>query len=518
MNLGRYVSRSAKYYRDTPALIFDQKRITYEQLDRRTNRLAHGLLGLGLQKGDRVAIYSGNRPEIAETEVACYKAGLVRVPINARLSPQEATGILNNSEARAIVVDAPHLEPLLAGTKELESLKHFIAVDPCGSGTIDYEGFLADSREDFPDVEMDLNDLAVLTYSSGTTGKLKGIMQSYGNRMAMIRKGLMFPEVKIKSGEIFIHVGPLTHVSGMLLMPTFFLGATNLILHRLDVELLLETFQRERANYIMLVPAMINILLAHPKTTQYDLSSMKAIFYGAAPISPPRVQQAIDVFGPILVQGYGMSETTSFVTVLTAADHVEALKNNPARLASCGRPFFETEVKVVNEEGKEVMPGEMGEITARGLDIMQGYYRDPELTRQTIRNGWIHSGDMAKVDEEGFIYIVDRKTEMIISGGFNVYPSEVEQVIYKHPAILEVCVLGVPDEKWGEAIKAVVVLKQGATLTEEELVNHCAQFLGGFKKPRSVDFVTELPKNPNGKIARRQVKEKYWAGKERRVN
>jgi acyl-CoA synthetase (AMP-forming)/AMP-acid ligase II len=263
---------------------------------------------------------------------------------------------------------------------------------------------------------------------------------------------------------------------------------------------------------------MINIILAHPKTIQYDLSSMKAIFYGAAPISPPRVQQAIDVFGPILVQGYGMSETTSFVTVLTAADHVEALKNNPGRLGSCGRPFFETEVKVVNEEGKEVVPGEMGEITARGADIMQGYYRDPELTRQTIRDGWIHSGDMAKVDEEGFIYIVDRKTEMIISGGFNVYPSEVEQVIYKHPAVLEVCVLGVPDEKWGEAIKAAVVLKQGATLTEEELVNHCAQFLGGFKKPRSVDFVTELPKNPNGKIARRLVKDKYWAGKERRVN
>jgi len=397
-------------------------------------------------------------------------------------------------------------------------LKHFLAVDPSDSGTIDYEGLLAKSREDFPEVEVDLNDLAVLTYSSGTTGKLKGIMQSYGNRMAMIRKGLMFPEVKIKSGEIFIHVGPLTHVSGMLLMPTFFLGTTNLILHRLDVELLLETFQREKANYIMLVPAMINILLAYPKTTQYDLSSMKAIFYGAAPISPPRVQQAIDVFGPILVQGCGMSETTSFVTVLTAADHVEALKNNPARLGSCGRPFFETEVKVVNEEGKEVVPGEMGEITARGLDIMQGYYRDAELTRQTIRNGWIHSGDMAKVDEEGFIYIVDRKTEMIISGGFNVYPSEVEQVIDKHPAVLEVCVLGVPDEKWGEAIKAVVVLKQGTMLTEEELVNHCARFLGGFKKPRSVDFVTELPKNPNGKIARRQVKEKYWTGKERRVN
>jgi acyl-CoA synthetase (AMP-forming)/AMP-acid ligase II len=180
MNLGRYISRSAKYYRDTAALIFDQKRITYEQLDRRTNRLARGLLGLGLQKGDRVAIYCGNRPEIAETEVACYKAGLVRVPINARLSPQEATGILNNSEAKAIVVDALHLDPLLAGRKELERLKYFVCLDPSGSGPMDYEELLGKSREDFPEVEVELGDLAVLTYSSGTTGTLKGSMQSYG--------------------------------------------------------------------------------------------------------------------------------------------------------------------------------------------------------------------------------------------------------------------------------------------------------------------------------------------------
>jgi len=213
-----------------------------------------------------------------------------------------------------------------------------------------------------------------------------------------------------------------------------------------------------------------------------------------------------------------MSETTSFVTVLTATDHTKALQQNPARLSSCGRPVFDTEVRVVNEEGQEAASGEIGEITARGADIMKGYYRDEELTGKTIVDGWIHSGDMARVDDEGYLYIVDRKTDMIITGGFNVYPSEIEKVLYKHPAVMEACAIGVPDDKWGEAIKALVVLKKGRAATEEEIMGHCRESLSAYKKPQSVEFVAELPKNPNGKIARRSVRERFWAGKDRRVN
>jgi acyl-CoA synthetase (AMP-forming)/AMP-acid ligase II len=518
MNLGRYITRSAKYFSGQPAMIFEGKKISYEELDKRTNRLARGFYALGMEKGDRVAIQAWNRPEIAETEVACYKAGMVRIPINARLSPAETSGILNNAEVQTILADRQHLEPLLETRQSLETVRNFIDLDGALPGAQSFEKFLANSRDEGLEVEVGAEDLAVLTYSSGTTGKLKGIMQSFGNRMAMIRKALMFPEVRIRPGDTFIHVGPITHVSGMLLMPLFFTGGCNLILNRFDLDMLLETIQREKVNYTMVVPAMINFLLAYPKVTQYKFDSLKAIFYGAAPIAPARVEQAIDLFGPILFQGYGMSETTSFVTVLTAGEHIAALKNNPGRLGSCGRPVFETEVRVVNEKGAEVSPGEMGEITARGPDIMQGYYKDPELTGKTVVNGWIQSGDMAKVDEEGYIYIVDRKTEMIISGGFNIYPSEIEQVLYRHPAVLEACVLGVPDDKWGEAIKAVVVLKKGESATGEALIEHCRAALSSYKKPKSVDFVAELPKNPNGKIARKTVKEKYWAGKERRVN
>jgi len=518
MNLGRYISRSASHFRSSTALIFEDRKYTYEELDRRTNRLAQGFFTLGLKRGDRVAIQSWNRPEIVETEVACYKAGMVRIPINARLSAAEAIEILNNAEVKAFITDQKHGEAILSHGGALETVKQFICLDAPLEGKINYEALLAASSDALPDVEVELDDLAVLTYSSGTTGKLKGIMQSYGNRLAMIRKALMFPEVRLRRGDIFVHVGPITHASGMLLMPVMFTGACNVIIRRFDVQMLLETIQRERVNYTMLVPAMIHMILAHPGVRQYDLSSLKGIFYGAAPISPAVVEQAIALFGPILSQGYGMSETTSFVSILTASEHLDALKRCPERLSSCGRPVFDTEVRVVDEEGRDVKTGEMGEIIARGPDIMQGYYKDPELTAETIKNGWIHSSDMAKVDDEGYIYIVDRKKDMIISGGFNVYPSEVENVLYTHPAVFEACVLAVPDEKWGEAIKAVVVLKPGAQVTAEELIAHCEQFLSSFKKPRSVDFAPELPKNPNGKIAKRLIKDFYWAGKERRVN
>ncbi len=518
MNLGRYVSRSAKYFSGRSAIIFEGRKISYEELDRTTNRLARGFYALGMERGDRVAVQAWNRPEIAQAEVACYKAGMVRVPINARVSPSETAGILNNAEVKTVIADRQHLEPLLENRGSLETVRHFVALDGSGEGILSLDKVMAENSDQGFSVEVSLDDLAVLTYSSGTTGKLKGIMQSCGNRMAMIRKALMFPEVRIRPGDTVLHVGPISHVSGMLLMPLFFSGGCNLILNRFDMDMLLETIQREKVNYTMVVPAMINFLLAYPKVTQYRFDSLKGIFYGAAPIPADRVRQAIDLFGPILIQGYGMSETTSFVTVLTASDHIEALEKNPGRLGSCGRPVFDTEVRVVNEKGEEVSPGEIGEITARGPDIMQGYYKDPELTGKTIVDRWIYSGDMARVDEEGYIYIVDRKTEMIITGGFNVYPSEIEQVLYKHPAILEACVLGVPDDKWGEAIKAVVVLKQGQSATEEELIGYCKTLLSSFKKPQSVDFWKELPKNPNGKIARRSVKEKYWAGKERMVN
>jgi len=519
MNLGRYITRSAIYYPDSTALMYAGGSMPYRKLDSRTNQLAQGLLSLGLGKGGRVAIQTWNRPEVVEFEVACYKADIVRIPMNARLSEAETIHVLNDSQADAIITDASHGESLAKNNRKLKSVKYFIGLDQLHDGDISYEHLLAGSSEAAPDIEVEEDDLAVLAYTSGTTGKLKAIMQSYGNRMAMIRKACMIPGIKIEPGDVFAHVGPLTHSSGMLLMPVMYSAGCNLILGRFDVGVLLETIQLKKVNYMLLVPTIINMILSHPGVKDFDLSSLKGVFYGAAPMSITRIKQAMDLFGPILIQGYGMSETTSFSSILTAKDHVIALRdNNGSRLASCGRAVFESEVRVVSETGERVSPGQIGEIVVRGPDVMKGYYKEPELTKKTIKDSWIHSGDMAKVDEEGYIYIVDRKSDTIITGGFNVYPTEVEQILYSHPAVFEACVIGIPDEKWGEAVMAVVKLHQGAAVSGEDLIDYCRQSLASYKKPRFIDFVEELPKNPNGKIARRAVREGYWAHKERRVN
>lgn len=499
--------------------MYRDRRYSYAEFESRANRLAQGLIALGMPKGAHVAIQSWNRPEIVETEAACYKAGFVRIPINARLSSAETRYVLDNSEARVFIADSVHMQPVLENLEDLPALECLLCIDRTPGGTSSYEDLLGRAADTSPETEVEPDELAVLSYSSGTTGKLKAVMQSYGNRTAMIRKTFMIPGIKIEPGDIFAHVGPITHASGMLLMPVMSSGGCNLILDRFDVEVLLETIEREQVNYLFMVPAMINAVMNHPRTGGYDLGSLKGIFYGAAPMPERNIRRALELFGPVLVQGYGMTETTSFTTILTARDHVEALRDKAeGRLLSCGRPIFETEIRLVDEGGNRVPPGEMGEIIARGPDVMMGYYKDPELTEQTIRDGWVHSGDMAREDPEGYLYIVDRKSETVISGGFNVYPSEVEQVLCSHPSVLEACVIGVPDDKWGEAVKAVVVLKEGAPATEQDLIEHCRRFLAGYKKPQSVDFAGDLPKNPNGKIARRVIKERYWTDHTRRVN
>ncbi len=518
MNLGRYVSRSARFWPNENALIYKDSRFSYRELDIRTNCLAQGLLSLGLKPGDHVAVQSWNRSEIIEVEIACYKAGLVKVPINARLSIDETIHVANDSDTKAIILDAHHVEGILDAGKDLPLLEHIICLEPAPAHTLDYETLVAGSSGTNPDREVCEDDIAVLHYTSGSSGKLKAAIQTFGNRLAFLRKAMMVPDTRVNRGDIFSLVGPLTHATGMNIMPVLFAGGCNLVMDRFDPELLIETIAREKVTHTFLVPTMINMLLDNQKLQDCDLSSLKVVLYGASPMSPNRVRQAMDVFGPILVQGYGAGETTSLVTLLTMRDHLEALDHNPERLSSCGRPVFDTEVRVVDENGQETAAGQIGEVIVSGPDVMKGYWNEPDLTREVLKGGWYHTGDLARVDEEGYIYIVDRKKEMIISGGFNVYPTEVESVLYDHPAVYEACVIGVPDDTWGEAVKAIVVLKEGKSVSELELIEHCMKSLASFKKPKSIRFVDDLPKNPNGKIVRRIVREKYWSGKKRFVH
>lgn len=519
MNPGSFISRNAYYHGSATAIMFRESQITYGQLELRTNRLVNALRTLKVKKGDRVAVHSNNRPGIVEMEIACYKGGYVKVPINARYAVDETIKILNQSGTKALIGDRLHLEPLMEKRKNIKSVRTFIDMDGSCGNAVGLEELLCQESDICSIQEVNQEDLAVLAYSSGTSGELKAIMQTFGNRMAMIRKTFMIPETKICKGDIFAHVGPITHASGMLIMPVMVASGCNLILEKFNVQELLEVIERKQVNYTFLVPAMINMILSHPNVSNCNMSSLKGIFYGAAPMSAARIKEAIGRFGPILVQGYGLTESTSFSTILTAGDHLQAIKDERMeRLLSCGRPIFESELKIVDSRGKEVGPEETGEIIMRGPDVMKGYYRNRLLTRRVLQSGWLHTGDIARRDNEGYIYIVDRKNDMIISGGFNIYPSEVEQILYSHHSVYEACVIGVPDEQWGEAVKAVVVLKKGHPVGASELINYCGQYLSGFKKPRSIDFVDSLPKNPNGKVARRIIRERFWHSEKRRVH
>ena len=517
MNQGRFISRNARYFPDHPAVIFEDRVMSFRQLDERSNRLANALLGLGLRKGDRVAFQMSNRPAIVEIECALYKAGLVRVPLNARLAPAEVVDVIHNGDPLVFIVGDSHTGAVQELAGQLGNVRHFVSTGARVTGWHEYESLLQQAADTNPDVPMQADDLAVLHYTSGSTGKLKAAMQTVGNRMSHLRKVAMH-RMRVAPGDVLLLSGPMTHASGMFIQPFLYQGGTILVQEKFDPDALLAAVQRWRVTYTFMVPTMLNRLATQPGLHRHDFSSLKQIAYGGAPMAPARIREAWETLGPVLSQGYGGGETTGGLILLSTQDHERAIREVPARLASCGRPIGESEVRVVNERGIPVSGDEVGEIVVRGPDVFAGYWREPELTKAAFdAGGWLHTGDLARVDEEGFIAIVDRSKDMIISGGFNIYPTEVEQALYAHPAVYEACVVGVPDDTWGEAVKAVVVLRPGLQATEQDLVRHCREVMADFKKPRSVAFVAELPRNPNGKIARKAVREPFWAGMDRRV-
>ncbi len=518
LNLGLYLARSAGFWPDRPAVLFRDRALSYRDLELRSNRLAHALRSLGLQRGDRVAIVSPNRPEIVEMECAFYKLGLVKVALNSRLAPSELEDSLANAEPAACIAGPEHRAMVEAASRGLASLRHRIALE-AAPGWADYETLLAAEPETPVREPMQPDDLAVLHYTSGSTGKLKAAMQTVGNRYASLRKIIM-GRMHAAPGDVLMLCGPITHASGMFIQPMLFQGATVLLMERFEPAEILEAIERHKVTIAFFVPAMIHALLAEPSLRWRDLSSLRLLSYGAAPMSAARIREAWHAFGPVLAQGYGAGETTGGVLSLGIADHARAMSGErPELLEACGRANGEADVQVLDDDGRPVQGEAIGEICVRGPDVFAGYWREPELTREVLgADGWLRTGDLARVDHEGYIFIVDRKKEMLVSGGFNVYPREVESVLAQHPAVYEACVIGVPDDHWGEAVKAVVVLREGAHATAGELMRFCEGRLAGFKRPRSVDFVAQLPKNNNGKLSRKEVREPYWQGRTRRVN
>jgi acyl-CoA synthetase (AMP-forming)/AMP-acid ligase II len=520
MNPCLHLMRAAMWYPERIAVVDvgEDTRLTFRELNERVNRLANALSSLGFRKGDRVASLSSNRYQLVEITFACHKIGLIGVPLNARLSMAEMVYMLNNSESSALLLGPEYIEEMEKVRSEIKTVKHYISLSYPSPTMIGYEDLVRSGSADDPKIEVEMDDIADLKYTSGTTGKIKAAMMSYRSKLCQTRKVLL-RDSNIRKDSAMCHVAPITHASGIMLLPFIMKGARNVLLPGFDIPLLLKTIEKERITHMLAVPTMLNFLMAYPDLKKYDLSSIETIIYAASPMPVEKIKQALEIFGPVLKQGYGLTETSAGIACLTQEDHI--IDGDPKklrRLASAGRPVSECDVRVVNEKGEDVKPGEVGEVIERGDDMMLGYWKDPELTAQTLRNGWLYTKDMATVDEDGYIYLVDRKGDMIISGGFNIYPSEVEGVLAGHPAVFESAVIGIPDDKWGESVKALVVLKEGMTASEEELINHCKQHLSSYKKPKSVDFVKELPKNPIGKVLKRKLKEQYWGGQEKMIH
>ncbi|TMD61934.1 MAG: long-chain fatty acid--CoA ligase [Chloroflexi bacterium] len=517
MNIGSLLSKASRLQGNRLAIQHGEQQLTYAELNQRVGQLARALQSLGVCPGDRVVLVQRNGPALFETLFACFRAGAAVVPVNVRLHPEEVAFICQDCKAKVLVATGEYATSALQAHKQMPELQ-LVGVESIADA-LDYETLLSASDSMKADAEVDPDDLAWLFYTSGTTGKPKGAMLTHRNLLAMMMN--YFADVNpLAPEDVVLHAAPLTHGSGLFGLPAIAKGATSIILHTpsFDPQTVFALIQDLRVTTIaFLAPTQIKMMLNGPYRS-YDLSSLRCIPYGGGPMYVEDMKQAVEAFGPVLVQIYGQGEAPMTISYLRREEHVT--HGDPLaerRLASAGIPRTDVEVRIVDDDDHEVTAGKIGEIAARGSVVMAGYWNRPDETAESLRGGWLHTGDIGMMDEQGYLYLLDRKKDMIISGGNNIYPREIEEVLLKHPAIYEVAVIGVPDPLWGESVKAIVALRSGMTVTEEEVNGLCRQHLASYKKPRTVEFVQELPKNAYGKILKRELREQYWQGRKRQI-
>ncbi|MFC2035436.1 class I adenylate-forming enzyme family protein [Chloroflexota bacterium] len=509
MVIGEILLRNATNNPDNLAVVCkstDTSR-TYGELNTIVNRFTHALTDIGVSKGDRVAIVQHNCLQYIETIFAVMKIGAVVVPLDYRLVARELTYLLNDSGANTLLIGANYLNLANSIRSQLSTVKNFLCIGQGAEDMQSYDELLSSYPSTEPDTYVDENDLAMLLYTSGTTGLPKAATTTQRNLVASMMN--MMEPLSWQPDDVTLHTSPFSHVAATWpLLDNLYIGGTNVVVERFDPKVVLEAIQENRVTSWNSIPTMISRLLEYPDLTNYDLSSLRWVVYGGAPMPIEVLRRAILNFGNIFAQVYGLTEA-HIVTFLPIEDHItEGAKDKVRKISSCGKAVGCNQVRVVNGQGKDVLPDETGEIIMRGDNVIRGYWKLPEETASTIKGGWFYTGDLATLDEEGYIYIIDRKKELIVSGGENISPKEVEGVIYGHPSVFEVAVIGVPDEKWGEAVKAIVVLRVGKTATEEEIIAFCKQNLARFKVPKSITFTDSLPKTASGKIFKGGLKSK----------
>ncbi|MEQ9642435.1 MAG: long-chain-fatty-acid--CoA ligase [Alphaproteobacteria bacterium] len=519
MRISSTIRRAAQVNRDGLALHFQDRTQDWSHFAGRVARLASGLVEIGMKPGDRVAMLALNSDCYLEYFFAVPWAGGVFVPINTRLAPPEVVHWLNDSGASVLMIDdafkpmLPKIQGQIGGVTTIVDVGDGAPTD----GMLAFES-LVDGKAELAPQDQGGDELAGLFYTGGTTGRSKGVMLSHRN---LLLNALQFgPLAGFFQHSTYLHAAPMFHLAnGAATFAIMTAGGASVVIPAFEPVATMQAMQEHKVTVALLVPTMVNMVVNHPKAGDFDLSSLKHVLYGASPMPEAVVRKAMQVIpGAEFQQAYGQTEAAPVMTLLEAERHVfEGPLAGKGK--SAGRAIPGMEIAILDENDNEVPRGTVGQICGRGENVMQGYWKQPELTAETLRNGWLHTGDGGKMDEDGYVYVVDRVKDMIISGGENVYSAEVENAIYQHAAVAECAVIGIPHEKWGEQVHAIVRCKDGEKLDEQGLIDFCHELIAGYKCPRSVEFATDpLPLSGAGKILKTDLRKPYWEGKEKNVN
>jgi acyl-CoA synthetase (AMP-forming)/AMP-acid ligase II len=510
--VGDITRHHARTRPDRVAIHFEGRRITFGELDRRANQVANGLIAEGVRPQARIAFLSKNVPAFFELWFGAAKTDVVLVPVNFRLAPPEVAYVVADAGAEVLFVGADFYPLIEKVAHELKSVRRIIALDSAHGSWASYSDWVASQPTSDPVMKIAPEHCAIQMYTSGTTGHPKGAQLSHIGLLALATGALG----EWHDQDVSLVCMPLFHIGGSgWALIGFHRGIDTVLMRDPDSGAILRLIPEHHITKAFMVPALLLFILQNPQCKTTDFSSLELIAYGASPAPVDLVRNAIKVFGCGLAQVYGLTETSGAITYLPPEDHDERV---PDRLKSCGKPLAGIEMRVVDADGKDVTTGEVGEIITRSPQNMMGYWNQPEATRRAIRGDWFYTGDAGYLDQDGYIYIYDRVKDMIISGGENIYPAEVESALFGHSAVADVAVIGIPDDKWGEAVKAFVVKKPGAEVTPDELMSFARERIASYKVPRSIDFIDTLPRTPTGKILKRELRKPFWAGQERQVH
>ena len=500
---------------DEVAVWFEGRETTFGQLDEAASRVANALLAQGLQPGDRIGVLAKNVDDFFPLWFGAVKARVTLAPVNWRLAPPEVAFILKDAGAKLLFVGEDFGGVVDMIMADLPDVKGLIQFEPGHPRWPDFRSWIAAHSATDPMLPADPQDDVIQLYTSGTTGLPKGVQLTQANFMALFERSLEAGWARYDAGKTNLVVMPLFHVAGTNcgLLATL-QGVRNILTREVNPNEIIDRLQDKQVAYAFLAPTIINMLLQNPAIEGADFSRLERIFYGASPISEAVLRKAQAVFGCGFHQLYGLTETIGGATHLSAEDHAPERD----KLRSCGKPWPGFEVRVLTPTGEVGKPGEVGEVQIRARGVMKGYWNRPDATKEAVcPEGWFSSGDAGYFDEEGYLYIYDRVKDMIVSGGENVYPAEVENALFSHPAVADAAVVGVPDERWGEAVKGIVVLKPGAAATPDDIIAHVRTRIAAYKAPKTIDFIDALPRNPSGKVLRRELRKPYWEGRERMV-